>query len=372
MKCEAFGQCGSCTLFSYDYEGQLGYKVNLFRDLFEGLELPELTIIRSQDGGFRTRAEFRIWKAGEKVSYAMRPLDGGKEGVCIASCSIVDPKIDDLMPRLIAKIEGETLLKERLFEVNFLTSCEDKNLVTLIYHKKLNAQWEEKAQAIALDLGIKIIGRSRGQKVVLEDDFVIETLMVAGERYAYRYIENSFTQPNRGVNEQMVTWVCEGVKMLGLRGDLVELYCGAGNFTIPLSRYFRRVLATEISKASIAAATHNCTLNRIENIDFMRLSSEEFVQAITHVRPFRRLAGIDLESYDRTTLFVDPPRAGLDETTRELASGFETIIYISCSPQTLRRDLETLLVTHKVVLAALFDQFPYTTHLESGVILQRR
>ena len=68
---------------------------------------------------------------------------------------------------------------------------------------------------------------------------------------------------------------------------------------------------------------------------------------------------------------MDPPRSGLDDTTRNLAKDFEQIIYISCNPETLHRDLNELVKTHKIVKFALFDQFAYTNHIESGVILKK-
>lgn len=68
---------------------------------------------------------------------------------------------------------------------------------------------------------------------------------------------------------------------------------------------------------------------------------------------------------------MDPPRSGLDDTTRALAKDFEQIIYISCNPETLHRDLKELTKTHEIVRFALFDQFAYTNHIESGVILKK-
>jgi tRNA (uracil-5-)-methyltransferase len=72
------------------------------------------------------------------------------------------------------------------------------------------------------------------------------------------------------------------------------------------------------------------------------------------------------------TLLVDPPRAGLDSTCRTLAKGFERVVYISCNPDTLARDVAELSATHRVTRLAAFDQFPYTHHLECGILLERR
>jgi len=154
-------------------------------------------------------------------------------------------------------------------------------------------------------------------------------------------------------------------------GELLETYCGLGNFTIPLSKYFKRVLATEISKSSIKSAKENCKLNGVDNIEFVRLSASELTQALKGEREFRRLKDIDLDSYNFSTILVDPPRGGLDKDSLDLVSKFDNIIYISCNPKTLKRDLETIIKTHNIKNYALFDQFPHTEHIESGVFLRK-
>jgi len=131
-------------------------------------------------------------------------------------------------------------------------------------------------------------------------------------------------------------------------------------------------LATEISKTSVKSAQVNIAKNGTKNVDILRLSSEEFVQALDKVRDFRRLKDIDLESYEFSSIFVDPPRAGLDSATESMVKRFETIIYISCNPETLCLNLLSLCQTHEVQAIAAFDQFPYTHHLETGVILKAK
>jgi tRNA (uracil-5-)-methyltransferase len=154
--------------------------------------------------------------------------------------------------------------------------------------------------------------------------------------------------------------------------DLLELYCGAGNFSVPLASCFKNVLATEISKTSVNAAQFNIEMNKVDNLTIVRLSSEEFVEAMSGVRAFRRLSDIDLTKYDFSTVLVDPPRAGIDQKTLDLIQQFDSIIYISCNPLTLAENLESLCLTHEIKRAAVFDQFPFTDHIESGVYLERR
>jgi tRNA (uracil-5-)-methyltransferase len=229
---------------------------------------------------------------------------------------------------------------------------------------------EKPCRFITEHTGCSIIGRSRGKKIVLGSDYVTEQFNVDGEIFFQRQPETAFSQPNATVNQQMLDWTVGHSKNIG--GDLLELYCGNGNFTLPLSRHFGKVLATEVSKASVNALQHNVATNHCHNIALARLSSEELTQALNNVRPFRRLAHINLADYCFSTVLVDPPRAGLDPDTILLIQRFDNIIYISCNPDTLAANLRILCETHTIIHTALFDQFPYTHHMESGVMLRKK
>lgn len=372
MNCNYFGICASCTLFDKTYEEQLNYKIQREKERFSNFTNIDFDIIKSNESNFRNRAEFRIWwEKGENnkeiLSYAMN--DFKKNILKINSCEMVSFHIKELMPKLIDELQNDLELSFKLFAVEFLGSSTKDMLVTLIYHKKLEESWIQKAKEIEKRLNIKIIGRSKKQRLVLTNDYINETLNISNQNFFFAYEENGFTQPNTNVNVQMIEWVLENTK--NSSKDLCELYCGGGNFTIPLSTKFRKVLATEISKTSIKSALRNCSLNKIESISFIRMSAEDFVQALNKVRAFNRLKDINLDDYEFDTIFMDPPRSGLDDTTRNLAKDFENIIYISCNPETLHRDLEELTKTHEIEKFALFDQFAFTNHIESGVILKK-
>ena len=113
-------------------------------------------------------------------------------------------------------------------------------------------------------------------------------------------------------------------------------------------------------------------LNATYNIEFVRMSVEEFVEALDGVREFRRMKDINIQEYNINSIFVDPPRSGMDEASCKFSSRYENIIYISCNPETLLRDLQILTKTHEIVSMALFDQFPYTDHVEMGVKLVKK
>lgn len=204
----------------------------------------------------------------------------------------------------------------------------------------------------------------------MDRDFVIESLPVNGKQLTYKQVENSFTQPNGEVAIKMLEWAIDITR--DSSGDLLELYCGNGNFSIALAQNFNRVLATELAKPSVDSAQYNIEANQIDNLQIIRMSAEDFTDALAKKRSFRRLEGVDLDSYDCNTIFVDPPRAGLDDNTLSMVQGYERILYISCNPNTLLDNLKVLDKTHKITRFALFDQFPYTDHMESGVLLERR
>lgn len=353
------------------YQLQLDNKLRDYQCTMEqaGIALGDIAVHRSEPLGFRMRAEFRIWHQDGQVFYAMNRR-GEKRPYIIQDFAIGAPLITQTMPLLLEALNSSPILSRKCFSAEFLTTSSGQVLITLIYHRPLDADWEAEARALQSQLGAAIIGRSRKQKLVLDKDYVVEHLSIDGRDYSYQQVESGFTQPNAGINRQMLQWSSQ--QLAGSSGDLLELYCGNGNFTAVLAQHFNQVLATEISKISVNSALTNFEANHIDNVSVVRMSSEEFTQALNKQRPFRRLAHIDLDSYDFSTIFVDPPRAGLDLDTEKLVSRFDNILYISCNPKTLASNLSRITESHRIASVAVFDQFPWTDHLESGVLLRRK
>lgn len=364
-----------------NYNKQLNEKVIRIREQFN---LSDLQIYPSPEWHYRMRVEFRIWHMDDDVFYAMfeRGDEGNKKVVRIDKFPIASVRINNAMPQLIDEVKKHTLLKDKLFQVDFLSGLSGELLISMIYHKSLDEQWIIAAKKLEKILSAKIIGRSRKQKIILSDDFITEVLSVnihgISKKIYYQQIEGGFSQPNAFVCQHMLNWACKVAHDISQfdhhKKDLLELYCGNGNFTLPLSHYYRKVLATEMAKSSVNAAKWAIDNNQIDNIAIARLSAEEFSQAHKGVRQFRRLeeAGIDMSDYEFNTVFVDPPRAGIDDDTLMMLQEFENIIYISCNPDTLFKNLQVLNRTHDIKRFALFDQFAYTHHIESGVWLTKR
>lgn len=392
------------------YSELLHAKAEALASCFTPFDPPEMEIFPSPPMHYRMRAEFRIWHEGDDLYYVMFDTDeealaaqqaaqaqdeavsAQAEGVQarkpqgkkkkqrrqnrapvktvrMDDYPVASERINALMPALLAAIRDVPPLRHKLFQVEFLTTLTGEALVSLIYHRPLDEQWETLARQLQVDLGVSIIGRSRKQRLVLDREFVFERLTVDGQTLTYKQVENSFTQPNACICESMLSWAREATQ--GIGGDLVELYCGAGNFTVALAPNFRRVLGTEISRTSVAAGRFNIEINRAHNARVERLSAEEFSQALANPQsPYGQRLG--LADYAFSTVLVDPPRAGLDPDTLKQVAEYDHIVYISCNPQTLVDNLTTLTQTHRLERLAFFDQFPYTDHAEAGVLLVRR
>ena len=356
-----------------NYDAQLSKKQQDMATLFSVFNLPAPDLYPSAPLNYRQRAEFRVWHDGDDLYYIMFDSKT-KAKFRVDDFPVASELINNAMKALLAAIKDHSELRYKLFQVDFLSTLSGELLISMLYHKPLEDNWQVEAEKLKAQLStiapVDIIGRAKKQKIIVDKDYVMESLDVGNKTYIYQQVENSFTQPNAGVNEQMLLWAQQATENAG--GDLIELYCGNGNFSIALAENFDRVLGTEISKTSVRSAQINISKNDIDNIDIVRMSSEEFSQAMNGERKFRRLEDFDLTTYNYDTVLVDPPRAGLDRDSVELVRRFNKIIYISCNPETLKENLALLVETHQIDKFALFDQFPYTDHVETGVILTRK
>jgi len=357
--------------FPDQYSQQLADKETRLTDMFSHWDTPDLEVFPSDASNYRMRAEFRFWHEGDRSFYAMFNPSDRKTPLEVTDFPVASQLTNTLMTSVREAIAQDPELRFKLFQVEFLTTKSGDALITLIYHRQLSDTWKERANYWQEQWGFPVIGRARKQRHVLERDFVTESLTIANDTYNFHQYENSFTQPNAGVCEKMVTWAVENSRGNEDK-DVMELYCGNGNFSIPIAQNFRNALATEISRTSVKSAQENIALNNIENLTIARMASEDLSKAWIHNEPNKKFNQFEIDSYDFDTILVDPPRAGLDEDTVELIKRFRRIIYVSCNPESMKENIECLRDSYSVSAFALFDQFPYTHHMEAGLVLERK
>ncbi|MDB4837119.1 tRNA (uridine(54)-C5)-methyltransferase TrmA [Marinomonas sp.] len=354
------------------YAQQLQDKQTELSQLMATLSLPEMEVFASEPSYYRMRAEFRIWHEGDDLYYAMFDSETPRVPIRTDQFLAASEQINELMPQLLDAVRDIPILRHKLFQVDFLTTTTGEALISLLYHKPIDDEWNTAAKK--LNKGFPtchFIGRSRKKKQILTRDFVLETLTVFGRKYHYQQVENSFTQPNAVISEKMLEWALDVTK--DASGDLLEMYCGNGNFSIPLAQRFDRVIATEISKVSVNSAQLNIAMNGVQNVQVVKMASEDVSAALNGDTDLPKgLVQAGVSELSPSVVLVDPPRAGLDDATIELIRKVDSILYISCNPETLKANLEALSSSHDVVRYAMFDQFPYTHHVETGVYLNRK
>lgn len=363
--------------------------------------------------GYRMRTEFAIFHPNdEHFLYAMfEPHSKPRKMIYIEHFLGCHQAINEAMDAIRCHLPKWQILKHQLFAMDFLYGNQQNIVITLHYHKKLNDVWYQALQELqqqlnslktqtcednTIKLNYSFVGRARKQKLTLGDDFVIDTYQTTRGPVSIKHYENTFSQPNSYVCTKMLNFALNCAKEIVANtntmpvstinaeanttasvpsNDLLELYCGSGTFTMTLAPLFTKILATELDRLPIDAGHFNLKQNGITNTKIVRLSAQEVNEAFSGVREFKRLQqqNIRCQDYNFSTLLIDPPRAGLhDEAALSFTSRYDHVIYISCSPESLAEDLRYLTKTHKIQKIAFFDQFPYTLHIETIVLLSKR
>ena len=343
--------------------------------------LPEPEIFRSAPLYYRSRASFGARRSddGRLLFYMFTPGFGNHRPYELKEFAVAVRPINELMAALSAPGMVDAALAPGLFSASMLANHQGSLVLALACHRKITAPlWLEAASKLRVrlkerGLEVQLVGRARGQLLLSDSDTLSESFPTDERSFRLRLTEGHFSQPNYAVCTKMVNFarsLCRECR----DQDLLELYCGSGTFTVCLAPLFRQVLATELTRVAADNAKASLTANGIENVRIVRLSDDETAAALKRVRPFRRLeqAQVNLDEYRFGTLLVDPPRQGLSAAARTLAQDFPRIIYVSCSPVSLKADLKVLAASHRVTRLAFFDQFPYTEHIETIALLCRK
>ena len=362
--------------------------------IFPALEaLPEMEAFPSPDKYFRQRCRFSIQHDESSFEYMMWEDDGSPKHI-IRTFPIASKYINDAMPVLKMGIIPHNILLHSLNSVHFIVSLTGNMIITLFYDVALDPiNWREAAKSLKSFVentlaggiqSVQIVGRGACHSKVVVDSDCIEEVLVVEDGRELRYIQvlDGFSNPNAVVNAKSLNFMISVIKSIpGLgastspadRFDLLEMYCGMGNHTVALAQYTNRMVAVEINKHLCEAARINLKLNDITNAEVIIANSQDFARRVLRRKRYVSYSRTSLgEEYQFGAVVVDPPRCGLDPTTLAMIRAYEHIIYISCNPDALCRDLKVLCQTHEIRRLAVFDHFPYTPHIETGVYLVKR
>lgn len=313
----------------------------------------DFTSILSEPIHYRLRCRFDVAELDGKLTYVMWNHSTTPK-VYLTQFPAATKRINSVMTDLLRELQHRPALRQSLVMANFLGTLNTNDVViTLVYDSKvLGPDWTAEAHELQRAIqNASIVGRCRGSSTmkhprfwdrqqVIGNDFVTENLHLNdGRVLIYRQPEGSFSNPNGAINTRALEWLSRAAQNIAARSreknngkvtDLLEMYCGNGNHTVCLSKFFHRVLAVEINPDLVSTARHNLSVNGCENATVLQVPSERFSRDILRTRRYMDAeeGDIDVGGYDFGAVLVDPPRGGLDKATLKLLRTFEDILYI--------------------------------------------
>jgi len=362
--CPVFGDCGGCQWQHLPYGVQGHWKERIFNDTLRRQAGVEDAVFRPlvpapREWGYRSRVQFKCRQAagGFVMGFYRR---GSHFVVDVPSCPIAVPRLNDLLAHFRQWLAASPC-PELIPQVDMEFDDEAKVRVVVHHLGGESSVLADYLRPLAEDAGISLFLQS-GRKETLrrvcgEQDLHIHPLGPGQQRLAYG--PGGFAQINLEQNRLLVEHLLAEAALDG-KQRVLELFCGMGNFSLPLALQAQEVIGIENYAPAIEHATVNARLNGIYNTRFHAVTAE------AAIRQLPVAADCDL-------VVLDPPRTGAYPVMRELLRTKPArIIYISCDPVTLARDLVPLLHGGYTVRSCRpVDLFPQTYHTESVTVLQR-
>ena len=370
-KCAVFGECGGCVLQHLDESVQIKYKQQQLLENFKknGNVQPEqlLPPMTGQHWGYRRRArlgaKFVPKKGGmivgfrERNSSYIQPTD---------SCEVLYPEVSALFPELRETL-SKTSCNDKIPQVEI--SVADNATVMIVRHLETFIQDD-------LDLLAEFAKRNDLQLFLQPGNLKsVHPLYPAKPDPLYydfkefdvrvEFLPTDFIQVNAGINDKLVS---KTIDLLDLQEDdrVLDLFCGVGNFTLPLARRSKHVVGVEGDQALVNRAIHNRKINNLEEVEFH--FGDLFKEDMTSTSHGDWLD----QKFDK--ILLDPPRSGAAEMIKRLPV-FEAskVVYVSCGPATLARDAGVMVNEHgyRMTYAGVIDMFPHTAHVESIAVFEK-
>jgi len=367
-KCEAFGRCGGCSLQHVSDEHQRDIKSQTLKDNLERIGRVEpdtwLDPMTGPVWNYRRRARLAV----KNVFGKGRTLVGFRERHApfitdMNRCEVLAKPIDSMISELSELIDGMTI-RARLPQIEVAVAENDISLVFRVLDPPTGAD-EALFRAFGEKHKLRIYLQTGGLDTVAlfypeaVDGSLFYTLPEFDIRVEFEPVD--FVQVNSDINQRMVHFAVEQLDA-GPDDRVLDLYCGIGNFSLPLARKAGTVLGVEGEATLVRRATENAERNGLDNVTFR----------VADLSKIDGTEGWVKEGWDR--LLLDPARSGAAEVvTRMHLFKPERIVYVSCHPGTLARDAGTLVHEqgYKLESAGIIDMFPHTAHVESIAVFTK-
>lgn len=369
--CPAFGRCGGCAWQHIPYEQQVKEKDSIFRETLWRLGTVERdcidALVPSSDAlNYRNRAQFKVHFVEGRVHIGFYRRKS-HDVIDIDDCPLMSPLINRLMSQFKSLL-AEAPFSERMSQLDLAVDDSDAQ-ATAIIHLTTRPTGEDSAfaeKALGKFSNLKGLFFRSGQKRSLmaisakEDGRLSYMLPRAGSDKELNMVfsPGGFTQVNYGQNRALIDHVLSLLEGREI-GRALDLFCGIGNFSLPIATLAKEVIAVEDYAPAIEDAKANALLAGMNNCRFFAEDARQFVRG-------KGLKGFDL-------VLLDPPREGAASIVKELSlSNVPQIIYVSCNATTLARDLRFLTRKgYKITRCTPFDLFPQTGHIESVTLIEK-
>ncbi len=366
-RCPHFGTCGGCSLQHLDPGRQIQYKQKTLEQNFARIgDLAPAQWFEPLTGpvwNYRRKARLSVRYVfkKEKVLVGFRER-GGRYVADISECHVLEEPVASQLTPLAELIQS---LEQYRNIPQLEVSCGDELSALVIRHlEPLPGTDLDKLARYSRQTGIALFLQPGGLETIrpLEPETIELTYALPAHDIELRFGPSDFIQVNGEMNRRMVDRALELLEP-DENDRVLDLFCGLGNFTLPLARHAEAVVGVEGDSALVGLGRENAERNNIENAEFFTADlTLEPTQA-----PWLR------QSYDK--VLIDPPRSGAQEMLPHLArSGASRLLYVSCHPASLARDAGILVREHGFELAGagVMDMFPHTGHVESIALFERR
>jgi len=361
-KCKHFGVCGGCSLQHLDARAQVAVKQRILEDSLSHIgKVKAETILRpiyGQTWGYRERARLSVRHVIKKGKTLVGFREKRSSFVAdMQHCEILSPKIARLLPLLAELVEGLSI-RERLPQIEVAVG---ENVEALVLRVMDAPSSEDNAaiRAFADQNDIQFWMQTKGPETIVPFhplDAPALTYSLPEFGITMPFAPSEFTQVNSALNRVMIS---RAMRLLNPQpGErIADLFCGLGNFTLPIARSGAQVTGVEGSAALVERAKQNAAHNNLtDNTEFFAMNLFEMTE-----ESFEKLGRFD-------KLLIDPPRDGALELVKSLGGEHAPtrIVYVSCNPATLARDAAELVQRgYQLKTAGVMNMFPHTTHVES-------
>ena len=373
-QCRFFGTCGGCSMQHLDVRAQVAIKQRVLEDnLWHLAKLRPETVFRPIHGpswGYRYRARLTVRHVAKKGGVLVGFHERKSSYVAdMTSCEVLPPHVSAMLVPLRRLVESLSI-RDRLPQIELAVGSSVTALVLRIL-EPLSVEDEARLRVFADEHGVQFWVQSKGPDTAVPfyplDVALDYTLPEFGIRMPFK--PTDFTQVNHAINRVLVG---RAVRMLAPRraDRVLDLFCGLGNFTLPLARLAREVVGIEGSEALTARALANAKENGVDGHTSFACRNLFEITA----DDMRALGAFD-------KFLVDPPREGALAVAKALADIAQSgdgplparIVYVSCNPATLARDAGLLVheAGYRLKGAGVVNMFPHTSHVESIALFER-